>query len=87
MPPNEPAPTPPVPSEKPAESPEGSENAIRSLARKLGAYAETLPPQDRALLEHVLLTALPPHERLRFTYDATLLSESERSLLDRLSEE
>ncbi len=37
-----------------------SEETIRSLAEKLQEYADTFSEEECALLEHVLLTALPP---------------------------
>lgn len=75
------------PPNDPIEAPAASEETVHSLARKLDEYAETLSRKERALLEHVLRMALPPHERSRLGPDVGLLSDADRDLLDRLSEE
>ncbi len=64
---------------------DSSENTIRSLAGKLHDYAGTLPEEDRALLEHVLLTALPPLKRRRLSPETELLSDADLDVLDRLT--
>ncbi len=61
-----------------------SEETVRSLARKLQEYADKLPAEERALLEHVLLTALPPMERRRFLHETDLLSSEDLALLESL---
>ncbi|MDM0118030.1 hypothetical protein QTI66_38790 [Variovorax sp. J22R133] len=63
-----------------------SDDTIRSFAQKLSAYAETLPHEERALLEHVFLTAIGPHERLRLFPPNELLADAERELLDCLAQ-
>lgn len=65
----------------------GSEETIRSLARKLEAYAAALPEGERALLEHLLLTALPPLERRARFPGADSVSDEDAALLDRLARE
>ena len=62
-----------------------SEETIRSLARKLQQYSDTLSDQERALLEHVLLTALPPAQRRRLSPETGVLSNEELALLDGLT--
>ncbi len=57
----------------------------QSLGNKLAAYADGLPSDERALLQYMLLTALPPHERLRFIDDGEILSEEERALMASLA--
>ena len=59
----------------------------RSLADKLAEYVPTLPEEERALFEHLLLAALPVHERFRFVADSDLLSDRERDLLGCLKKE
>lgn len=56
-----------------------------SLARRLSGYAETLLPEERALLAHMLLNAVGPHVRARLVTPADLLSERESALLDSLA--
>jgi hypothetical protein len=58
---------------------------VHTLAKKLAAMAETLPGEERAMLEHVLLAALSPHERYRLSPPDDLLSEAESGMLDRLA--
>lgn len=62
-----------------------SEETIVSLAQKLQDYAETLSEDERALLEHVLLTALPPLERRRLAPETDLLSSADLALLESLT--
>jgi hypothetical protein len=62
-----------------------SEETIRSLAQKLQEYAETLSEEEHALLEHVLLTALPPLERTRLSPETDLLSSADLALLESLT--
>ena len=61
------------------------EKIIRSLAHKLQEYAGTLSEEERALLEHVLLTALPPLERRRLSPETGLLSNADLALLNSLT--
>lgn len=61
------------------------EALAQSLGSKLATYAEQLSSDERALLKYVLLTALPPHERLHFISDDEVLSEEERALMAELS--
>jgi|HubBroStandDraft_6_1064221.scaffolds.fasta_scaffold5829130_1 hypothetical protein len=61
-----------------------SEETIRSLAGKLQEYANTLSEEERALFEHVLLTALPPLTRRRLSPETHLFSNANRALLDSL---
>jgi len=62
-----------------------SRETITSLARKLQEYADTLPEQERALLEHVVLLALPPLERRRLFPEPDLLSDADLALLEQLT--
>jgi len=62
-----------------------SEETIRSLAGKLQEYASTLSEEERALFEHVLLTALPPLTRRRLSPETDLFSNEDRALLDSLT--
>ena len=62
------------------------DGAVESLGRKLGDYAATLPEEERALLLHVLLTALPPLERREFLPDTDVISDADRALLDSLTQ-
>jgi hypothetical protein len=58
---------------------------VHALAKRLAAMAETLPGQEKAMLEHVLLQALSPQERYRLSPPEDLLSDVESGLLDRLA--
>jgi len=62
-----------------------SEETIRSLAGKLQEYASTLSEEERAIFEHVLLTALPPLTRRRLSPEIGLFSKADRALLDSLT--
>jgi len=64
---------------------QASAETIRSLAKKLEAYIKTLSEQERALFEHLLLTALPPLKRRDFLSEDGLLSQAEAALLDSLT--
>lgn len=61
------------------------EASIRSLADKLAQYAQTLPPDERALLDHMLVTALPPLERRRFAPETDRISAADFAFLDNLA--
>jgi hypothetical protein len=63
---------------------EASEDTIRSLAGKLEEYTHTLTEEERALLEHLLLMALPPMERRRLSPEPGILSDADEELLGRL---
>ena len=62
------------------------DGVVESLGRKLGDYAATLSEEERALLLHVLLTALPSLERREFLPDADVISDADRALLDSLTQ-
>jgi hypothetical protein len=62
-----------------------SEETIRSLANKLQEYFQTLSEEERALLEHLLLTALPPLKRRHLSPETGLLSNADLALLDSLT--
>ena len=62
-----------------------SEETIRSLAAKLQQYVGTLPEEEKALLEHVLLTALPPLTRRLLSPESNRFSNNDRALLDNLT--
>jgi hypothetical protein len=62
-----------------------SEETIRSLAKKLEQYMNTVSEEERALLEHLLLTALPPLKRRALSPDTGILSDAEVALLNSLT--
>lgn len=64
---------------------DASEETIRSLAAKLERYAGTLTSEDRALLHHVLLTALRPSDRRRLAPETGVFSDADLALLDSLA--
>jgi hypothetical protein len=64
---------------------DSSEKTIKSLAGKLHDYAGTLSEEERALLEHVFLTALPPLKRRCLSPEADLLSNADLALLESLT--
>jgi hypothetical protein len=63
----------------------GREASIRSLADKLARYAETLSEDERALLDHLLVTALPPLERRRLAPETDRISAADFAFLDSLA--
>ena len=62
-----------------------SEATLLSLANRLNVYSAELEPDEYQLLLHVLLSALPPHERVKYISRTELFSTEDIALLEMLS--
>lgn len=65
---------------------EGAEQAIWSFARKLDAFASGLSEKERRVLSGIVLRAMGPLERMRWTNAGDVLTEEERQVLRSLSD-
>jgi hypothetical protein len=71
-------------AKKADEAEEATGSVARSLAEKLAAFVPTLPEEEQALFQHVLLSAVPTHQRYRYVDEDELLSSTEQELLESL---
>jgi hypothetical protein len=61
-------------------------SVVPVFGRHLEAYARTLEPRDRLVLRLLILRAMDPVERIRWTSPADLLDEGQEALLQDLAE-
>ena len=57
---------------------------IEAFADNLAAFAATLAPRDRELLDVVIARAAPPHVRMAWRNPEDVLDADERATLERL---
>jgi hypothetical protein len=86
----EPLPRPPAaasgPSRDPSAEVDDAASALLRFAEHLEAYAGTLSPRDRAVLQLLLLRAMDPVERVRWTSPPDLLDDGQEALLQDLAD-